>query len=73
MNVKTEDIRNIRPGEVQPFPCENALAMHSACSLVYRLKRFGMPDGVVDYETKKDYGNNILMIHALKEGDKKIF
>lgn len=72
MNVTTEDIRAIKPGSIKPFVCEDALAINSACSLVTRLKRIGMPDGVVDYETQKFYDINILLIHAMKEGDDKV-
>lgn len=72
MNVSTEDIRAIKPGVIKPFFCENALAINSACSLVTRLKRVGMPEGVVDYETQKFYDMNLLLIHAMKEGDEKV-
>lgn len=46
MNVSTESIWAIKPGTIQPFICENALALNTACSLVTRLKRVGLPDGV---------------------------
>lgn len=85
MNVSTEDIRGIKAGTVKPFVCENALAMDSGCSLVTRLKRIGnesadkgFPEGVVNYETKKFFakdndGINILLIHAMREGDPSVF
>lgn len=69
MNVTTEEIRAIRPGTIEPFICEDALALNSACSLVTRLKRVGMPDGVSNYETQKFYDKNILLIHAMREND----
>lgn len=43
MNVSTEDIRNIKPGETIPFLCEDGKAMFVASSLVTRVKRVGMP------------------------------
>lgn len=69
MQVGTDDIRAIKPGTIKPFPCESALAMSSVCTLVTRLKRIGMPDGVVDYETQKFYDTNILLVRAMREGD----
>lgn len=69
MNVTTEEIRGIRPGTIVPFQCEDALALNSACSLVTRLKKVGMPAGVVNYETQKYYDRNIIIIHAMREGD----
>lgn len=72
MNVTTEDIRAIKPGAIKPFICEDALAINSACVLVTRLKRVGMPDGVTDYETQKFYDLNLLLIHALRDGDEKV-
>lgn len=72
MNVTTEDIRNIKPGTVKPFLCEDAKALYTGCSLVSILKNKGMPDGVVNYETQKFFDSNILLIHAMKEGDTQI-
>lgn len=72
MNVSTEDIRNIKAGTIKPFICADALAMNSAGSLVTRLKRVGMPEGVIDYETQKFYETNIILIHAMKEGDEQV-
>ena len=69
MNVSTEDIKNIKAGTIKPFICEDALAMNSACTLVTRVKRVGMPEGVVNYETQKFYETNIILIRAMKEGD----
>jgi hypothetical protein len=72
MNVTTEDIRNIKPGAVKPFLCEDAKALYSACSLVSILKNKGMPEGVVNYETQKFFDENIILIRAMKEGDSPV-
>lgn len=72
MNVTTEDIMNIRPGAIRPFVCEDARKMQSAATLVGQVKRLGMPEGVVDYEIQRFYDDNIMLIHALKEGDEKV-
>lgn len=72
MNVTTDNIRRIKAGEVQPFHCANARAMHTACALISRIKRLGMPEGVVNYETQKCYDSNIILVHAMKEGEKPI-
>jgi len=72
MNVTSEDIKNIKPGTIKPFPCDNAKGMMSACSLVTWMKRVGMPEGVVDYETQKFFDTNILLIRAMREGDIKV-
>ena len=69
MSVSTEEIRAIKPGTIKPFLCEDANALYSGCSLVSILKRRGMPDGVVDYETQKFFDENILLVRAMKEGD----
>lgn len=72
MKVSTDDIRMIRPGTIEPFLCDDAQAMYSAASLIARLKNVGMPEGIVDYETQKFFGKNIILIHAMKEGDEKV-
>lgn len=77
MNVSTDDIRNIKPGTVRPFVCEDGSKMRSACTLISVLKQTGMPDGVVDYETKKFFadkndGVNLLLIRPLREGDDRV-
>lgn len=74
MNVATEDIRNIKPGRIKPFVCENDKAMYTACALVARFKRIGMPEGVVNYETQKFFAENndgvsLLLIRPMREGD----
>lgn len=77
MNATTEDIRSIKPGTIAYFFCEDASKMRSACSLVSIIKQTGMPEGVVDYETKKLFrkDNNVadlLIIRPLREGDTKV-
>jgi hypothetical protein len=72
MNVTTEDIRSIPPGALRIFKCEDGKKMRSACSLVTTVKRTEMPDGVVDYETRKEFDTNIVIIRALREGDNKV-
>lgn len=73
MNVTTEDIRNIKPGQVKPFLCENAMKMQSAATMVGNLKRLGMQEGVVDYEVQKYFEPEcIILIHAMKEGEEKV-
>ena len=72
MNVTTEDIRNIKPGTIKPFVCEGGRKLQTASVLARQLKRLGMPDGVVNYETQIFYDDNIILIHAMKEGDEKV-
>lgn len=69
MNVTMEDIKSMRPGTIVPFLCEDARKMQSAATMVSQVKRLGMPEGVVDYEVQKFFKDNILLIHAMKEGD----
>ena len=74
MNVTTDDIRNIKAGRIQPFVCEDDKAMYNACSLVTRMKRMGMPEDVVNYETQKFFaaendGVSLLLIRPMKMGD----
>ena len=72
MKVSTDDIRAIKPGTIKPFLCENGLELGTAASLVTRLKRVGLPEGVVNYETQKFYDLNIILIRAMKEGDTQV-
>lgn len=77
MNVTTEDIRKIKPGSLAYFFCEDASHMRSACSMVSIIKQTGMPENVVDYETKKLFrkDNNVadvVIIRAMREGDTKV-
>ena len=67
MKVSVNDIRKIKAGEVKAFPCKDVKAMFSACRLVSYVKRIGMPSGVSNYETKKDYDSNIVLVRAIAE------
>ena len=74
MNVSVEDIRNIPAGALRLFPCEDGSKVRSARSLVSIIKNeTGMPEGVVDYETKKfELETGLVVgIRALREGDSK--
>lgn len=68
MSVTTEDIKNIKPGSIEPFTCESG-KMYSIATMITQIKRRGMPDGVVDYEHQKFFDKGIILIHPLKEGD----
>lgn len=73
MNVTTDDIRAIKPGQVKPFLCESAMKMASAATMVGNIKRLGMPEGVVDYEVQKYFEpESIILIHAMREGESKV-
>ena len=75
MNVSTEDILKIPAGALRFFPCEDGKKLRSARSLVSIIKNeTGMPDGVVDYETRKEELETGLhiVIHAMREGDEPI-
>lgn len=72
MNVKTEDIVAIKPGQIIPFICEDAKKLQSASTLVSQVKRLSLPDGVVDYEVQKFFDSNIILIHAIGENDTKV-
>ena len=75
MNVTTEDIKNIPAGALRLFPCEDGKKIRSARSLVSIIKeREDMPEGVVDYETKKFALETglVFAIRAMREGDTSI-
>lgn len=72
MNVTTEQLRQIKPGQIRAFLCEDAKALYSGCTLVSLLKRKGVPEGVADYETQKCFDENILLVRALGEGDEPL-
>lgn len=72
MNVLTEDIKAIKPGTLKPFVCEDATKMQSAATLLSQIKRLGMPENVVDYEYQKFFDENVIVIHAMKDGDAKV-
>ena len=72
MNVTTEDIRSIPAGALRLFPVEDGSKIRSARSLVSIVKESeSMPDGVVDYETKKFELETGLVFacRAMREGD----
>jgi hypothetical protein len=47
--------------------------MQSAATMIGQIKRLGMPDGVVDYEFQKFFGeSNIILIHAMRENEEKV-
>ena len=72
MNVTTEDIRKVPAGALRLFPCEDGAKIRSARSLVSIVKESeSLPDGVVDYETKKFVTEKglIFAIRAMREGD----
>ena len=71
MSVSVEDIRNIKPGSTEAFNCESG-KMYYVATALSTLKRRGMPDGVVDYEHKKLFDKNIVIIRAMREGDEPI-
>jgi len=72
MNVTFEEIKKIKAGCFKPFVCEDAYKMQSGSTMVSRVKRLGMPEGVVDYEVQSFFDNNVLLVHALKEGEEKV-
>lgn len=43
--------------------------MYSVATMISAIKRMGMPDGVLDYEHKKFFDKNIIVIHAVGDGD----
>lgn len=72
MNVSTEEIKAIRPGDIKLFLCEDGSKIRSARSLVSIVKEAGMPDGIVDYETRKfelDGDLKIFAIRAMRPDD----
>lgn len=68
MTVTLEEIRNIRPGATEAFNCDGE-KMYAVATAISTVKRKGMPDGVVDYEHKKFFDRNIIVIRALRQGD----
>ena len=77
MNVSTEEIRNIPPGAIRLFPCEDGGKVRSARSLVSIVKEANekLPEGVVNYETKKfDLETGLVFaIRAMRSGDTPVF
>ena len=75
MNVSVEDIRKIPAGGLRIYPVEDGKKIRSARSLVSQVKNeMGMPEGVVDYELRKEILEIglVVIIRALREGDEKI-
>ena len=71
MTVSTEEIKSIKPGSTEAFNCDSG-KMYSVATTISTLKRRGMPDGVVDYEHKKLFDRNIIIIRAMRDGDSPI-
>jgi hypothetical protein len=71
MTVSADEIRSIRPGSTEAFPCD-VDKMYSVATQLSTIKRRGLPEGVVDYEHKKIYDRNIIIIRAMREGDEPI-
>lgn len=67
-----EDIKKIKAGGFEPFLCESASEMHSVASQCSQIKRYGLPYGVVDYESQKFFDKNIIIVHAMGEGEAKV-
>jgi hypothetical protein len=72
MNVSTDDIRNIPPGALRLFQCEDGKKMRSAASLITTVKRTELPDGVVDYEHQKFFDLNIIALRAMRDCDTRV-
>lgn len=71
MTVTTEEIRNIRPGSTEAFHCDKG-KMYAVATSLSTLKRRGLPEGVADYEHKKLFDRNIIIIRAMREGDEPV-
>ncbi len=71
MTVSTVDIRNIKPGSTEAFNCDGS-RMYAVATALSTLKRRGLPEGVADYEHKKLFDKNIIIIRALREGDEPV-
>ena len=68
MTVTTEEIKAIKPGTTEAFNCD-ASKMYAVATTLSTIKRRGMPDGIVDYEHKKLFDKNIIIIRAMRDGD----
>lgn len=68
MTVSAEEIKAIRPGATDAFNCD-ADKMYSVATTLSVIKRRGKPEGVVDYEHKKLFDKNIIIIRAMRDGD----
>jgi len=68
MTVTTEEIKAIKPGSTEAFNCD-ADKMYAVATTLSVIKRRGLPEGVVDYEHKKLFDKNIIIIRAMRDGD----
>ena len=68
MSITTEEIRKMKPGSIEPFLC-NGGEMFSVATTLSKIKRTGLPEGVVDFEHQKFFDRGIIVIHAMREGD----
>lgn len=68
MTVTTEEIKAIKPGATEAFNCD-ADKMYAVATTLSVIKRRGLPEGVVDYEHKKLFDKNIIIIRAMRDGD----
>lgn len=71
MTVSVEEIRAIKPGATEAFNCDSD-KMYSVATVLSTVKRRGMPEGVTDYEHKKLFDKNIIIIRAMRDGDTPI-
>lgn len=71
MTVSTEAIKSIKPGATEAFLCDSS-KMFSVATTLSNIKRRGLPDGVADYEHKKFFEKGIIIIRAMREGDKQV-
>ena len=71
MTIGIEDIKKIKPGRIEPLPCDPD-KMYAVATALSTLKRRGKPDDVVDYEHEKFFELGIVLIHAMREGDTKV-
>ena len=71
MTVTTEQIRSIKPGATDAFSCDSG-KMYSVATTLTTIKRRNLPEGVVDYEHKKLFDKNIVIIRAMREGDEPV-
>lgn len=68
MTVTIKEIKAIKPGTTDAFNCD-ANKMYAVATALSVIKRRGMPEGIVDYEHKKLFDKNIIIIRAMRDGD----
>ena len=71
MTVTTEEIKSIKPGATEAFNCSKG-KMYAVATALSTIKRRGMPEGVADYEHKKLFDKDIIIIRAMREGDEPV-